>query len=226
MSYARRGLRALGVSILAALGLMAVTAGGAQASGTFLIAGLAAPWSNVPIVGEADAPLANQNRFWILNLNIEVYCHEAAVGGTISSNGHGHAEIKFTTCLVHPVNSSGELILEPCQLDSSILGKTLVLVILHNSKPYLLFSPLEGKFLFHLTDTEPCPVPVAGFSGSIVATVSNPDGDDVTKLISTKGTLALFTTDKLFYGKNEVHLDADFYISLSGGHQGLKWGAA
>jgi len=216
MSYARRGLRALGVSILAALGLMAVTAGGAQ--GDFLVEN-----GTAPIAGALENPL--ESNFRILGLNIEFFCHGGTASGSVELIGHGHATLELTECLVQGVNSAGELVGEPCALENNIVAKTLVSLILHNEKPYLLFSPLEGE-VFAMVSGEPCPIPDSTVKGSVVASISNPDGDDVTKLISTKGNLSLFTSGKLFYGKNEAHMSADATVELTGAFKGVKWGAA
>jgi len=232
MSYGKRGLKALMLSILAALGLMAFTAVGAQAQ-SFLVQDLTAPWSDVPISGTADDPLTNKNRLWILGLNIEIYCHGGSASGKINSNGHGHGHLLFTSCFAHGVNSSGELVGEPCKLDHHVLAEVLVLVILHsNGKPYILFEPLmvpgENPLneTFATLNTEPCPIPSAPVKGSVVASISNPDADSVTKLLSTKGNLTLFSFDKLFYGKNEAHLDADANVALAGTHVGDTFGAS
>jgi len=226
MNYRKQGLRALGLSILAALGLMAFTAAGAQASGTFLVQGLTGEWT-ATITGEEDNPLGNENKFLILNLNVEFYCHDATATGSIKPNGHGTGTITFSDCFAHGVTSGGALTGEPCELENSIVAKVLALVILHNSKPYVLFSPQEGE-TFATLNTEPCPIPSASVKGFAVVSISNPDGDDVTKLISSKGSTTLFSSAQhhLLYGKNEGHLDADANIRLAGSHVNLPWGAS
>ena len=224
MSYARRGLRALGVSILAALGLMAVTAGGASASGTFLVQELAGVW-DAAILGKGDNPLDNENRLLVLNLKIEFFCHSGSAGGKINQAGHGHTTVEFKECFASGVNQDGDLIGEICELENDIVAKALAQVVLHSTKPYILFSPLEGEF-YGVINTEPCPIPTASLKGNVVANISNPDGDNLVKLLSTKAMLGLFTTDKLFYGKNEAHLDVDGNVELSGAHENKAWGAA
>jgi hypothetical protein len=225
MNYRKQGLKALGLSFVAALGLMAFTAAGAQASGSFLIAGLGA-FTNVPITGVAENTLTS--RLLILKLNLEIFCHAGKVtNGSISSNGHGSATIVFEGCLAQGVSgTTGLLTGSACTMERNIEAKVLALVVLHNTKPYILFSPAEGE-AFALVLEHTCPLPEhALIKGSVVASIANPDIDEVKKLISTKGMLTLFTADKLFYGANEAHLEADAIVELTGSpHGGLAFGA-
>jgi hypothetical protein len=143
--------------------------------------------------------------------------------GKISTHGHGHATLTFSNCLASGTNNDGTLKGSTCELEGNLVAKVLALVILHNSKPYLLFTPLDG-LTFLSIEGEPC-IPSASFKGSQVASISNPDGDDVVKLISTKGMASLFPTHTLKYGNNPAHLTVDAKVQLAGAHIGLKWGA-
>lgn len=221
MNYRKQGLRALGLSILAALGLMAFTATAAQASGTFLVAGLSGSWT-AEATGKGENIL--ESYLQVLKLNLKLACHQISVtNAKISNAGHGTGTISFSSCLVTD-NAGNEV---DCTLHEPINANVLALVVLHNSKPYILFSPTGANFAVVKSLGEFCTLPKeAAVTGSVVVSISNPDGDDVTKLISTKNMLSLFTADKLFYGAHEGHLVADAEVALSGIHEGLKWGAA
>ncbi len=227
MNY-QRGLKALGLSILAALGLMVTTAGGAQASGTFLIQGLAPPWTHL-ITGAGENNL--DSYLLILKLNVKISCHAVSLTGTIKNTGHGHVSFKLSSCLV--TDSASESV--GCTLAEPIEFRYLVLAILHNSKPYLLFSPLDGLAGGTIKASgEFCTLPKeATIKGSFVTWISNPDGDDVTKLISTKAIppaqkptmLELFPGDALMYGSHVMHLIFDANVALAGPGEGRAWGA-
>jgi hypothetical protein len=224
MNHGKQGLKVLGVSLLAALGLMAFGAGGAQASGSFLIEGLSGLWE-ATVTGEGENLLEGGSRVRVLGLNAEVFCHAGTATGKITAHGHGHATLNFTNCLVSGTNNdaTGTLKGAVCTLEENLVAKVLTLVILHNSKPYLLFTPLDGLTFMEISG-EPC-LPTAAYKGSQVASISNPDGDDVTKLISTKGMASLFPTHTLKYGVNSAHLTVDATVKLAGAHTGLAWGA-
>jgi hypothetical protein len=225
MNYGKQGLKVLGLSLLAALGLMAFGVSGASASGSFLIEGLGAPWE-ATITGAGENLL--ESRFIVLPLNIEIFCHLATATGTIKNTGHGHATLTFSECLTVGIDSNVVHTLKGsvCTLEENIIAKVLALVFLHtNGAPYILLSPLDG-LTFAEVGGEPC-IPGAKIKGSQVLSISNSGGDDVTKLISTKiaNYSTLFPSDSLKYGINAATLTADANVSLSGAHVGRKWGA-
>jgi hypothetical protein len=212
MNYKKQGLKALGLSFVAALGLMAFTAAGAQASGTVTVQGLSPPFTT-PIAGTIENALHANSRLLILKLNLEISCHKGKAAGHLSNAGHGHAEIIFEHCLAKGVGQSEA---EACLMENNIVAKVLALVILHGeaNKPFIRFSPLEGES-FALVLEHTCPIPEhALIKGSVVAEIVDPELKVGSKLITTKGMLSLFTGDKLFYGANEAHLDADALVSL------------
>jgi hypothetical protein len=223
MNYRKRGLKALGVSLLAALGLMGFIATEVQAAGTVTIAGLSSPFET-PISMVLENTL--NSRYWILKLNLEISCHKGSGTGALTSSGHGKVTIRLEECLAQGVTSGGVLTGSPCTMERNIEAKVLALVLLHGTenKPYILFSPAENE-TFALILEYTCPLPEhALIKGAFVASIANPAQAVGSKLISTKGTLTLFTGDKMFYGANEAHLDLDAVVGLSGeNHIGLAW---
>ncbi len=243
MNYRKQGLRALGLSLLAALGLMAFAAAGAQASGEFLIAEPTNPnWLEETITGKLENALTSS--LLILNLNHELICHEATVTGNINSHGHGHVDFELENCYVQGV-SGGVLVGAKCSYFDIII-KTLALVILHEGgtkltldglggaehklgkgTPYILFTPLDGlTFATVVIGESECAMPAESrLKGCFVASIQKPFEDEVVKLISSKGLLELFGCT-ILYGANQAHLSLDALFSLSGSEIGKKWGAA
>ena len=241
MSYRKHGLKALGLSFLVVLGLMAFAAGGAQASGKVLVEGLSGTF-NVSITGKAENAL--ESNFLILNLNMEIFCHNSIISGTITNNGHGTATITLDQCLVQGV--SGEKLTGAiCEIEDFV-AKALALIILHSGEkrlvvdtmpltpytehkegtgdPYVLFTPEDGLTFATVFNETECALPEeVKVKGCFVTRIVTA-GDQVTHLLSSKGMLELFGC-KINYGANESHFTREWNVSLAGGHLGLKWEA-
>ncbi len=219
--YKRNGLRALGLSILAALGLMAFTASAAQAGGgVWLDLTGALP---TPITGEQTG---TENRLLILGLNILLKCEEVEVVGTteIEANGHGKGELSFAGCYFTDLSLNKNTICNVEVLNAQVLA----LLVKHNSHGYVLFSPVAPATTFtqaHATSTpgNECLLPkLPVVKGSVVAKIAtNPGTHAASHSLTTVGTLTLFTSDKLFYGANEAHLEVNAEVSLAAGG---SWG--
>lgn len=234
MNYKRQGLRAFGLSILAALGLMVFMAPGAQAGGgEWLILttnGLKTLKELNPqlesITGEQEG---TENLLQILGLNVRLYCDDGAVSSAhIVPLGHAKATLLFSECYL--TDGSGNL--NHTCLVHDITANVLGLLIKHPTasghQRWVLFSPLTGLtfatpvFLDHLD--EECSVTAFEIKGHVVASISTGSGSHALEpLISTKNTLTLFS-DKLQFGAQEAHLKADALVKLSGTHAGREWG--
>ncbi len=228
MNYRKQGLKALGLSFLAVLGLMAFAASGAQASGTVLVlnkekTALLTPPFTASFTAAGENTLTS--KLLILNLNMEIFCHAASASGSISDTGTGTATIEFTKCLAQGV-SGGALSGAVCEIPN-IVAKTKVLVILHEGNvklttsehnqlkgaPYLLFTPLDLLTFAQVLNHTECALPeIANVKGSVVASIDNLNYE-LTHLISTKNMLTLFGST-LTYGANEAHLDVDALVQL------------
>ena len=158
-------LRVLGLSLMAALGLMAVAASGAQAAnltpaewkhGKILILGKVL---HASVTGKSEEP---PGKLLVPALGIEITCASFDVNSGLvnftAEEGHGEATVLFLGCKVFPIEkvlpfnlTSSEPL--PClPLDSmngedgSIHAKALVLVVLHENdaktekKTYLIFE--------------------------------------------------------------------------------------
>lgn len=247
MNYRKKGLKALGLSFLAVLGLMAFAASGASASGLVLLlnaVGQPIPHLDVGVTGEADTP--GDDRLWVLGLNLEIGCPAATVNsGLLSSTGHGSGNILFENCTANGVNASGALVGESCSpTPDDIEAKVLILLILHSGgptaklgidlsppsgtktehdepttgDPYLLITPILLNFSLVTNENEECLLPEsAAVKGCVVAKITT--GHTVTHLIDTREMLLLFGC-KLTYGNNEAHLEADALVKLTNSSHG------
>ena len=245
-------LRVLGLSLMAALGLMAVAASGAQAAnltpaewkhGKILILGKVL---HASVTGNAETPLS----LLVPSLGIEITCNNLDVTSGLvnftAAEGHGEATLLFLECKVFPIEkvlpfklTSSEPL--PClPLDSvngedgSIHIKALVLVVLHEGKDYLVFEdpglvPPISKIVF--SPGTGCPIPLKPeVKGQIPFLVETGDlhnaGVEVTKIL-IKGdghSLPPLLGTKLLYGANEAFADGSANLELSGEHKGCKWG--
>jgi hypothetical protein len=232
MNHRRHGFKAFMLAIMAALGLMAFTAAGAQAGqGEWLIntingvKTLKELGGLESITGEEEG----KGSLLILKLNLSLTCNETeVVNAHIVSSPLGHAKgtIEFSDCEV--LDSKGEPN-EACVLHEPIVAEALALIIKHGGTGYLLFAPAKEGAPFATVkalDKEEegeCLLPdEAEVKGSVVAEIKVKD--QVNMLISTKLTLILFPNHKLFYGNHEAHLFVDALIRLTGPHLGRAWG--
>jgi hypothetical protein len=140
MSHKASRLRSLGLSLIAALGLVAFTASSAQALGNWRIEG-----ANINATKEFEAEKdSNGFKFLVPTLNIEVFCENLATDdGLIFAGvkaGEGLVEFLFTTC---SVNQLSPLTALPCTV-SNITAKAKFSLILHKKANYLFVEPEAG----------------------------------------------------------------------------------
>ncbi len=246
-------VKVLGLSLMAALGLMAFTAVGAQAAnlsppfthGKTFVLGVNTGLTSVIGTAEGTGTLL------VPALSVEISCTDFEVlNGTVNSEGHGTAKVLFLGCQVFSINAKGELTSAeplPCQLLDSVSGKVghvtaeaLVLVALHENKDYLIFEQLN------LVETTPlatlkytagtgCPIPLKQeVKGRVVFEILTGDkhngGAEVENAVGakiqggSKVTQELFTS-KLLYGINESFIDGKANLKLTAEAQkNCKWG--
>ena len=157
----KHGLRALGLSFLAVLGLMAFMAAGAQANFLYLLTVNGAVddvGANVPTV-KAHTP----GTLLLLGLNLEIVCQKVGQDTTApvtllaaSTVAHGH--LLFKECETWSVKKEAEKIVlvalqGKCKPWSpgtpkesgEILAGGLAQLLLHEGKNYVLVKPLDKK---------------------------------------------------------------------------------
>lgn len=193
--------RALGLSLLAALGLMGLTVAGAQAealggvAGRILIGGADAANGTV-VLGEHEG----SNTLLVPALNFEIVCQKFKVlEGKVIGKGQALAKLLYEECVTWGTkkNASGEQELTtklPCEIiedqspfaSGGIVSQVILLVVLHEVSAgvfstYILatgdsgaFGKEEG-FLTSILVTTPseCPLPkLVEVAGSIVFKVT------------------------------------------------------
>jgi len=223
MSYRSGRLKAMGLSILATLGMMTFATAGAQAGeGEWLISSggeVVTVEELSPQLTEISLTNEGATSLFILNKLIFQKC------GTMSSSnahlvptGHGKVDLTFKECYY----TDSELNkLEACGIEDFTI-KLFMLLIKHNGEGFILFSPQDGLTFGTLFNTgEECPLPESwSLKGSFVAKFVGESF--VTRLITTKSTSGLFG-DAVKYGGNVTHLEWDLLMSLAGVHKGLPW---
>lgn len=96
MNQGRHGIKVLGLSLLAALGLMAVSAAGAQASGEFTILGHS--FTNHPLGSESVEGEFAQGELLVPGLNITFNCTGGLIFGTALLGGVAHVTVLYNGC--------------------------------------------------------------------------------------------------------------------------------
>ena len=231
MGHTRHGLKALGLCLIAALGLIALSATAAQAAG-FDIEGTA-------ITAEKDVTAESDSTSYILLVpksNLETLCKVFELDfGKIFPDGKTLAELLYKECdvLEHlsPLNKL------PCWVQDNvkkILNEIHIKVedklIEHKGKVYDLFFPHGGGTTFvtlEFTGAE-CPLPLAAvpITGSVVAEECTGTKDLKVKKVSQliqEAAAGLFPSDGLFFGKNPATLIGSVILKLGGAEAGKEW---
>ena len=254
MNYRKHGLKALGLSLFAVLGLMAFAAAGVQASGLVLVlkadkvGSLVKPFT-VGIKGKEHNALAVDSKLLVLGLNYEIFCHKAGVTGTLTSSGSGSATITFEGCLAQGlVAGTDTLTGAVCELPN-IVAKTKYLIILHSGNVALVQDDavLVAGAPEHKKGTGNATNPYILFLAEDLLTVAtvlnhtecalpekgNLKGCFVAKFITTGHQIEHLISTKglltLFgctpiYGANTAHLDVDLFLSLTNSMHGSHQG--
>ncbi len=146
MSYAKKGLRVFGVCLVAALGLMAVSAAGAQAqtgwleSGAFITATKTVTATIHPLNATAPVEKHLVLSTTTLGANVKLLCENLALDdGLLFANekAEGLATLLFTTCQTF-LNGALSAVCKPSE---PITAGVKFHAILHNALTYLLFEP-------------------------------------------------------------------------------------
>jgi hypothetical protein len=234
MSLRKHGLKALGLSFLAALSLMAIGAAGAQANGAFLVGG-----ANIPagLVVNATGEVDLLGVLLVPDLNIEIDCKKFKVkSGTLLTGGVGHAELLYEECEEYGTKPSLVLLTE-CEIYESkmdeelhlnqgnILAKGLLLVVLHKEA--------DGKeiALVEATGAPFALIFLPGCNGVEHATVNGSVlferhlGGDQVKHLVREVAASLRLSALLAFGTHDAFLDGAVWVSLTGAeHLNKAWG--
>lgn len=238
MNYRRKGLRALGLSFLAALGLMAFMAAGAQA--TWLINGTSFHGTEGVDVGEH----ANINGVLLVpGKNLEIQCNTTTDENiVITELTLTTGTLSFNNCETYFNNFKGHLLrassCDPTNQPIKAGGKGHIRLNAAGTINYVLFEPttgLEGVFtkvefgpLCALTET-------SEVTGSLLAECGHLSGggfvgldcginQEVQLVREAPNQNATGENDGLFFGENAAKIDGIAKAELSENNPGVPFG--
>jgi hypothetical protein len=212
--------KALAFVVLAALAVMGVAAGSAQATGNWRIEG-------ANITAEKTVESEEDTMFLLLipTFNLEILCNEFQVNeGKIFPTGGSLARLSFRRCETFQASPLVKLgACTPVNGEFSFLVKDLL--ILHNGKTYDLFSPdEEGKPLGTVEFGEECAISSIPIKGSFVMEDCNePLENEAVRHLLQQAPAALFPNDVMRFGAREVRLDGSMWLKLGGAEAGKKF---
>ena len=231
MRNSKHGHRALILAIMTALGMMAFTAAGAQATE---LPGLSTLGSITigPELKEASlhnvtGRQINAGSLLVKNRDLKIECQSLHVEeGKINSKTDGAGKVTFLKCLSFSLSTGTHL--KDCQFKTleTITASALILPILHNNLTYLLFEPLVPGTPFTTVSYKegtPCTLPLNNpVTGSVTALVDALEA--VKQLILFSEAIQLLTGDKLAFGGNPAYIDGHAEIELLAPDAGQELG--
>lgn len=241
MSQGRHGIKVLGLSLIAALGLMAFTAAAAQAGEFSLTNGTPETTGTFTAKGVASESIEGSvalGELLVPGLGISFHCTGGNITGTVllkdaSSKAIAHANILYTGCTV-----KGNKFCQVYETHANMLAETNVgniaasglgELILMGGQHYLLVESASFATLYLLTSAKGCTLPLENaVNGSTVLFIPNAltQSQNQTLIPLTQAELeTLFPNHKLFYGTQAAWLDGGTAtVALSGVNKGKKWG--
>jgi hypothetical protein len=229
MSIKRNGLKVLGLSLVAVLGLMAFMAVGAQAGWLIEKVEIAA---ETEVTAKAHTP----GILTIAKKNIELKCTElGAQSLKLIPKTTAKGEIQFKNCVtISPIGSG--TVQASCKPVEPIKASGQAKLILHpevGGKNYVLFEPATGSTKFAIVEFPGgCAlVETSEITGHLVVECGKlvsekfVGGDckeeEATHLVQPNETL--FPTDTLNFGKNAATLKGIAAVTLAGANAGKLW---
>lgn len=232
MSYKMVGLKALGLSFLAAFGLAAIVAADAQANWLYLEGGVAKEL----IANELIKASAHQEVSLLFlggELNgVEIRC--ATIEGEdlllIAKSSEAAGKVAFNNCHTFH-NGTKAPLCDPSNQPVKAAGKAHLILV--EGKNYLLFEPnTGGSFTTFEFDEELCLFLSIEIFGSFTAECGQLNGSgvfvgedcaihQVSRLL--KQAPNAVSTDKLTYGLSTLSLDGIAKAELAGALAGRSW---
>jgi uncharacterized cupredoxin-like copper-binding protein len=225
--------RAFGLSMLAALSLMAAFAVSAQATtdaGAYFLknkSGVEVPFLLATVTGKLEtgttALLLSPGR------NLTIHCSGLVVNsGALETTTLAHGEVTFSSCTVKA--HKGEEI--ECTVDQPIVAKAEIKPNLHlekekTTKLFVTAEPLEnlatGIFTKITLKGAFCPIAATyNITGKVSAEVTA--NDAVVNLITATEAFSKLVGDTLRFGAFEAFLIGKAELELTGAHVGFKFG--
>jgi hypothetical protein len=204
--------KAFGLSLMAALGLLAFSAMGAQAQ--FSVGGKT-------LLATATGSQINSGQLLVPGRNLELECHKGAVNsGHINETGtHATGQVTFSECLSRQLTEPKSPL--PCFIKGgSIVANTLIVPVGGNA----LFSPTAPPnfaVVSYEGGTE-CPLPLNNpVTGNLIGEV--PALEAIKQILVFKKSLQE-GTHKLSFGGFASTIHAQAEVSTTGAHAGQALG--
>jgi len=231
MQMPKHGLRAFGLAIMAALGLMAFFAVSAQPedltnggeAGLFLIA-------KKGFTSELKAKgTLEQEGTGVLQVpgrKLAILCETGTGTGEFLSDTDAHATVSFSKCTTWVYV---ELVIEkklahktkiPCEVLEPIVANALALPKKHGGESFILFEQKTGakNFAEIILHGAECPLPLTNeVQGTVVALIEPLTNDTVEPLVLFNHAIQKLLGDKLIYGDS---LNGFFEAFLEGSAKG------
>jgi hypothetical protein len=234
MTRKRHGLKVLGLALIAAISMMAVTAAAAQA-GEFRLNGT--EFKNVPLASESVTGTVGAGKLLVPGLPLTIECTSGDItSGSVIAGGTALASILLlgckvsgnAFCKVYPTEADRNAKTNAGDFTFGYKGKLVLmegshyLLIEEDGKPFttVWFSKAAEGCVLNSGDT---------ITGSTVAKL--PDALTSQKThelvpLTQAETEGLFPTDVLSYGAQRIWVDgAKTTVELSGAHKGANWSA-
>jgi hypothetical protein len=225
MSNPRHALKALGLCLLAALGLMAVSAAGAQADGHVYVNGVLLE-KHIDWTAEIEKHSILLSTVGKTNTPIEILCELLTVDDGLILAGEVTGILLFSMCETY----LNKVLSGACKPAEPIEAKIKGLPILHNGHNYLLLEPLEaGKPFTTISLGAECSIGEKfEVTGSIVLKDCNTLKDLAVEQevhLVEEALRSLFPSDGLNFGVKSATIDGSANITLLGEHAKLPWKA-
>jgi hypothetical protein len=237
------GLKVLGLSLLAALSLMALSAGAAQAV-THEVKILGKTFAELGIDEESlTGKIDTVGALLVTGQNLALTCAKfSVVEGKIllalpSKTVDAEGKILFEECKTKSADLTENL---PCIVDDDvgtglttehITADALILIVETGGVRYLLAEPLTGQTAFtkvDFLDEDPahgkfCPLPdLVEITGSTAIEIET--GTNAEKLIKeAPAAIQTALNDKLKFGESKATIDATGWVKLNGADAGKVW---
>jgi hypothetical protein len=228
MGHSKLPIRAFGLTVMAALGLMAFTAVAAQAenltdggkAGLFQILENSALVKGATLTGKSEGHI----RILEPGRNLTILCGKLDfLEGKFLSDQEALVVILYLECVALIFSNETEKV-PGCNLVGGDITTVLrALAKKHEGKSYIL---LEGDpttiGTIEYESGKGCPLPLKNtVLGSVVGEVKTVEGGQLLQF--NEAIQKLFPGDKINYGTFELILDASIVLELTGTHAGCSW---
>ncbi len=229
MSQGRRGIKVLGLSLLAALGLMAFTAAAAQA-GEFKLEG--STFTEKGLASETVQGTIAEGEFLLPGISTTLRCTGGTLSGTVLLGGVVHASALFSGCEIlgsavcKPFETKAKMETNLTADKGFIAASSLAELVLMGGQHYLLVSSTNFTTIYM---PKICASPLENVvGGTFVLAIPQALTPSVSQTVNTipQAELeSLWPLDILKCGTSGAWFDGgSASVTLSGANKGKQWG--